>query len=201
MKKEDLAKLGLDEKVIYQIFAIHGKDLEKMKTSVSQTTAERDTLKTQLTEANQQIESFKGMNIDEIKKNADDYKAKFEQAEKDAATNLSNLKFEHALDGALSSVKAKNPKAVKALLDMDVLRKAYDEKSGAIVNFEEHLKPVKEQNDFLFESDKPAPKIVMGGKSQGTVVNLSMEQIKGMSPADINKNWDAVQATLAAQKK
>jgi len=79
---------------------------------------------------------------------------------------VESLKFDHALDGALTTAKAKNPKAVKALLDMDVLRKAYDEKTGTIVNFDEHLKPVKEQNDYLFEGDKPTPRIVAGGRNQ-----------------------------------
>ena len=154
MNKEDLIKLGIDEQTVYKICAIHGKDLEKMKSSVSQAATERDTLKTQLTEANKQIEGFKGMNVDEIKKAADEYKTKFEQAQSEHAAQLSELKFSHALDGALATAKAKNPKAVKALLDMDVLKKAYDEKTGTIVNFDEHLKSVKEQNDYLFADAK-----------------------------------------------
>lgn len=173
MKREDLKKLLGDsatDEVIDKVMALHGTGIEEFKTKLTNAETEHDQLKTQLEDANKQIESFKGMNVDEIKKSADEYKTKFEQAQEESKNQLAALKFEHALDGHLATAKAKNPKAVKALLDMDILRKAYDEKSGAIVNFDEHLKPVKEQNDYLFEGDKPTPKIIT--KSNNQSVNL-----------------------------
>lgn len=165
MKRDELKKLLGDsatDEVIGKIMDMHGADIEAHKKSATDLQAQFDTVNQQLTDANKQIEDFKGMNIDEIKKAADDYKAQFEKAQTDHATQMQDLKFEHALDGALVTAKAKNPKAVKALLDMDVLKKAYDEKTDTIVNFDEHLKPVKTANDYLFESDKPLPKIITG---------------------------------------
>lgn len=170
MNKKDLIDLGIAEDVAEKIIVLHGKDIEGHKTKITELQGQADNANTQLTEANAQIEKFKGMKPEELQKAADDYKAKFEQAQQEHTTQLQNLKFEHALDGALAAAKAKNPKAVKALLDMDVLKKAYDEKTGAIVNFEEHLKPIKEKEEYLFADAKEPPKIITGTNNKS--INL-----------------------------
>lgn len=165
MKREDLTKLGLtDDAVIDAIMAAHGKDIEKHKTAVDTSKAELDTLKNQLVEANKQIEDFKGMNIDQIKAAADEWKTKAEKAESDAAQAIASLKFDHALEGALVNAQAKNPKAVKALLEMNNLK--LNDADGSIIGLEDQLKSVKEKNDYLFADTKEPPKIVAGGNNQ-----------------------------------
>ena len=96
------------------------------------------------------------MDVEGIKKAADDYKAKFEQAQKDAEQKTQALQFDFALTNALASAKAKNAKAVKALLDMDALKLNGDE----IVGLKEQLERVKAENSYLFESDKKTPEVV-----------------------------------------
>ena len=160
MKREDLEKLELSKDVIDQVMAMNGKDIEAAKAKITTIEQERDTLKNQLTEANQQIESFKAMDIEAIKKSADEYKTKFEQAEADAKAKMNQLKFDHALDGALTEAKAKNAKAVKALLNVEGL-KLTDE--GAIVGLKEQLEKIKSENDYLFESETKPPKFTLGG--------------------------------------
>ena len=88
MKREDLEKLELSKEVIDQVMAMNGKDIEAAKAKITTIEQERDTLKNQLTEANQQIESFKAMDIEAIKKSADEYKTKFEQVEADAKAQM-----------------------------------------------------------------------------------------------------------------
>lgn len=181
MKKEDLTKLGLtDDAVIDAIMTAHSKDLEKFKTASETAKAEVETFKTQLTEANKQIEGFKGMDVDSIKKTADDYKTKFEQAEKDFASQLTAKDFERDLEGALVGAKAKNVKAVKPLLSIDELKDA----NGKFIKerFDEQLGKVKPENDYLFESDAPPPpKIVTGGnsKSVGEIPGLAAWKAAG----------------------
>jgi hypothetical protein len=191
MKREELKKLlgenALDT-VIDEIMKIHGTGIEELKTKLTTTEGERDAFKTQAETANAQIESFKGMKKpEEVDAAVAEWKTKYEQAQEESKNQLAAVKFEHALDGALGGAKAKNPKAVKALLDMDVLKKAYDEKTGTIVNFDEHLKPVKEQNDYLFESDKPAPRIVTGGNNKTVTIDpLEAGMLRGakLTPED-----------------
>jgi predicted phage tail protein len=196
MKRDDLEKLGLTKEVIDSVMALHGADIETHKGKVTTAEATVATLQTQLTDANAQIEQFKGMNVDQIKAAADEWKTKFETAQTEAANQLAQVKFDHALESALNGAKAKNVKAVQALLSRDNLKLTDD---GKILGLDEQLTKIKTDNDYLFEDARPTPKIVTGGKVQAGTV-LSMEQIKTMSTADINKNWDAVQQTLAAQK-
>lgn len=162
MKREDLEKLELSKEAIDQVMAMNGKDIEAAKAKITAIEQERDTLKNQLAEANQQIESFKAMDVEAIKKSADEYKTKFEQAEADAKAQMNQLKFDHALDGALTEARAKNAKAVKALLNVEGL-KLTDE--GAIVGLKEQLEKIKSENDYLFESETEPPQITLGGRS------------------------------------
>ena len=110
----------------------------------------------QLSKANETIAGFKAMDVEGIKKAADDYKAKFEQAQKDAEQKTQALQFDFALSNALANAKAKNAKAVKALLDMDALKLNGDE----IIGLKEQLERVKAENSYLFESDKKTPEVV-----------------------------------------
>lgn len=164
MKREDLTKLELADDVVDKIMALHGQDLEKHKAAAATAQAELDGLKKQLADANAQIESFKGMDIEGIKAAADEWKTKAEQAKADAEQQIQALKFDHALDQALAGAKAKNAKAVRALLQMDALK--LNEADGSIVGLKEQLEKIQSEADYLFESDQPAPKVVAGGNNQ-----------------------------------
>jgi hypothetical protein len=165
MKTEFLKELGLTEEQISKIMAENGKDVEKVKTQAGAEKTRADGLQDQLDEANKQIEGFKGLDVAGIKKAADDWKEKYDQAAKDADAKINALKFDHALEGALSGAKAKNAKAVKALLDMDGLKLNGEE----IVGLNEQLEKIKQDNDFLFEEEKAPGRFV--ASAPGTKVN------------------------------
>lgn len=169
MKREDLEKLGLNAEQINQVMVLHGKDIEKAKADLAALTTERDGLKKQLEEASAVIENFKQLDIDAIKAAADEWKAKAEKAEADRVAEVSRLKFEHALDMALTGAKAKNAKAVKALLEMDKLK--FNEADGSIIGLDEQLKKVREDADYLFESSEATPRVVTGGKSKSVIID------------------------------
>lgn len=167
MKREDLKALELSDDVIEKVMSMHGKGIESLKSNLTTLQAETDGLKTQLTEAGAQIEKFKGMDIDGIKAAADDWKAKAEKAQTDAAAQLAAVKFDHALESALSGAKAKNAKAVQALLSTDALKDANGEFIAE--RFAEQLEKIKSENDYLFADAKEPPKIITGGNNQSVV--------------------------------
>lgn len=170
MKREDLEKIeGLNKEAVDKIMALHGQDIEKHKAAVATAQAEIDGLKKQLDEASAAIEGFKKLDVDAIKAAADEWKAKAEKAEADRVAEVSRLKFEHALDVALTGAKAKNAKAVKALLEMDNLK--LNEADGSIIGLDDQLKKIREDADYLFESSEVAPRIVAGGKSKSVIVD------------------------------
>ena len=160
MKTEFLKSLNLSQEVIDKIMAENGKDIAVEQKKAEKVIQERDSyklkaesLETQVNDANTEIQKFKDMDIDGIKKAADDWK---ETADK----QISQMKFDYALSAALTGAKAKNTKAVKALLDMDGLK--FNDNDGKIVGLDEQLAQIKTDNDYLFESDEPAPEFVKG---------------------------------------
>ena len=116
MERKFLEDLGLEKDVIDKIMAENGKDIEAEKQKLTAQKAELDGIKKQLNEANQQIESFKGMDIEGIKKAAEDWKVKAETAELEAQKDCSNT-FDYALESEL--LKGQKPKTIKALLNME----------------------------------------------------------------------------------
>lgn len=165
MKTEFLKSLNLSQEVIDKIMAENGKDIAVEQKKAEKAIQERDSyklkaesLETQVNDANTEIQKFKDMDIDGIKKAADDWKETAEKAKADADKQISQMKFDYALSAALTGAKAKNAKAVKALLDMDGLKF----NDGKIVGLDEQLAQIKADNDYLFESDEPAPEFVKG---------------------------------------
>ncbi len=165
MKTEFLKSLNLSQEVIDKIMAENGKDIAVEQKKAEKVIQERDSyklkaesLETQVNDANTEIQKFKDMDIEGIKKAADDWKETAEKAKADADKQISQMKFDYALSAALTGAKAKNAKAVKALLDMDGLKF----NDGKIVGLDEQLAQIKADNDYLFESDEPAPEFVKG---------------------------------------
>lgn len=159
MQRNELEKLGLEKEAIDQIMALHGRDIEANKAKAAAIESERDGLKSQLDEAAKAIEGFKALDIEGVKKQADEWKAKAEQAAKDAEKQVYQVRYESALSDALKASKAKNVKAVRALLNEADLKLTDD----GLVGLKEQLEKVKPENDYLFESDVSTPKIVSGG--------------------------------------
>ena len=167
MKREFLQniKIGdqvLTKEIIDAIMDENGKDIEAAKKPF----ADYDDIKGQLTEANKTIEGFKAMDIDGIKKAADEWKAKAEKAEQDAAAKIADMEFNGLLDTAITTAKGKNAKAIRALLDVDVLKASKNQSD----DIKAALEALKKDSGYLFEDDKTPPPYAQGtGKNQ--VVN------------------------------
>lgn len=168
MKTEELTELGLTEEQAKQVLVINGKDIEKHKNQSETFKTQAETYKTQLDTANKEIENFKTLDIEGVKKSADEWKTKAEQAQKEADEKINKLQFDYALDGALSGAKAKNIKAVKGLLDMEKIKF----ENNNLIGFDEQLKQIKSENDYLFVTDETTPQIIKSTK--GVTNNLTL---------------------------
>mgnify|MGYP003490667087 CR=1 FL=1 len=167
MKKQDLIELGIAEDVAEKVIIAHGKDIESHKTKVSTLQAENDGLKSQVAEANTAIEGFKALDVDGIKAAADDWKAKYEQSEKDFAAKLVDMDFGKDFDAAIAGAKVKYTNEVKSRLKLDELKDA----NGKFIaeRFNEQIGKIKSESEDLFADAKEPPKIVTGGNNQSVV--------------------------------
>ncbi|RGY66684.1 hypothetical protein DXA30_02720 [Fusobacterium ulcerans] len=156
MKKEELIKLGLDEETAKKVEAA---STEELKGYVEKTKySELETVKNQLEESNKtvnkQLEDLKKNTGDaealkaEIQKMQDENKSK----ETEYANNIKKLKVDNAVELALIEAKAKNIKAVKALLNLENLEIGED---GKVKGLEDQIKNLTkdEGTAFLFEAE------------------------------------------------
>jgi len=150
MKREYLKELGIEEEVINNIMAENGKDVEKAKTELITKETEVKTLQGQLEQANTQIESFKGLDIEGIKKASNDYKKQYEDTKTKAEKDIADIKFNHDLESMARDYKAKNVKAVLALLDKEALKGSSNRDSDLKTAFE----GLNTSDGYLFGSDE-----------------------------------------------
>lgn len=123
-------------------------------------------LKEQISERNKQLEDLKKVDPKKLQEEIDSLKEANanKQAEYDA--KIHNLKVESALDKALLSSGAKNTKAVKALLDIDVENAKFDE-AGNLENISTMIDGIKTSDPYLFESKEPTQKGFNGVEPAG----------------------------------
>jgi len=169
MKREELKSLGLTDEQIDKVMAANGADIETHKSATTKANTDLQAAKDQLAEANKQIEAFKEMKPEDLKKAAEDYKSKYDKLVEDHAAETKQHQFDSALEKGLAEAKAKNPKALKGLLDLTNLK--YNEADGSLVGLKEQIEKIKPENDYLFESAEdaePTPEIVASAKTTPT---------------------------------
>lgn len=72
-----------------------------------------------LADANKALAEYKDTDIDGLRKSAEEWQAKAEQAEKDADARVAAVQFDAKLDSAIAAAHGRSGKAIRALLDLD----------------------------------------------------------------------------------
>ena len=160
MKTEFLKGLNItDQTVIDAIMAENGKDINRAK-------GETETLNTKVTDLQTQLDE-RDKQLSELKNAAKDNDAltrkitELETANKTAATAYENkltaMQKAHAIEGGIRDAKAKNVKAVTALLDMEKISYV----DGKLIGLNDQIEALRKGEDtsFLFQSeqDNPSP--------------------------------------------
>lgn len=168
-KKAEFDKAVLDN---YKTVA----EAEKLRTA-------RDNYKSQLDDATQKLEGFKGVNVEELQGKisalTDDLasqKAAFDK-------QLADRDFDDMLNTAITGSKAKNVKAVRALLDLESIKASKNQSA----DIEAALKKVKEENDYLFTSEEPIDNgQFVGGTTPNPTVK-TLDDLDKMSYSEYKK--------------
>lgn len=153
MKKKELLELGLTEELAGKVEASHNEELKGYipKARFDEVNDEKKTFKEALKERDNQLEELKkSTDVEGMKKQIGELQAANVKKDEEHAAELKALKIDAAIDAALTAAKAKNLKAVKALLDLDG---ADFDKDGNIKGLSEQVKKLSEAEDsgFLFE--------------------------------------------------
>ena len=128
-KKQDITKQVAEN---YKTVA----EFEKVKSRLE---VERDNYKDSLDTAQNSLKEFEGVDVKELNGKVE-YQAK-----------ISDMEFDATLDNAISASKARNVKALKALLDVETLKASKNQAE----DIKTAIENVKKDNDYLFESSEP----------------------------------------------
>lgn len=126
----------------------------------------RDTYKTQLDEVSGKLKAFEGVDVNALKGEITKLQNDLTAKDTEYQQKLADMEFDTDLETAISASGAKNAKAVRALLDIDVLKASKNRKD----DIKAALDKTKTDNDYLFKSDEPimnptAPTNTGGGTS------------------------------------
>ncbi|NYV64643.1 phage scaffolding protein [Bacillus sp. Gen3] len=185
--KELLEKLAKGETTVEDVLkAIDEADKDKVPRSrLNDKIDEIKELDKQLKERDQQLEdlSEKAKGNEELTQQIKELKEKNEQTTKDFQEKLEKQAFDFALESTLRDAKAKNPKAVKALLNTEAIKLDGDK----LLGLEEQLNALKESDGYLFvEEEQPGLK---GRKPNDTT-----------KPPETGKNpWEKGSVSLGEQ--
>lgn len=173
MKKEELIELGIDEEVAKKIMAINGSDIEKHKNQVNKLTQELETAneqveayKTQLDDANTQIQAFKDMDIDGIRKSADDWKVKYDTDIQALQEKMNAKEYEFAVKEYANQFKFTSDR-VKNSIIQDLKAKEFKLENGSLLGADDYMKQLRESEPTSFVSDEPQDKLPQFSKPTG----------------------------------
>lgn len=153
MKREQIKEIieGITKEQLDRIMEINGNDIESAKGNLTTLQQQVTDLKAQLDDRDKQLKDLK----DEVKDN-EKLQSRITELEQKNANDkadydkkLKALERDHEIEGKLHTAKAKNLKAVKALLDMD-----------SKTDIDEQIKALQEGEEtaFLFETAGKPPK-------------------------------------------
>lgn len=157
MTRKQLEDLGLNKEQVDSIIKINGDDIENAKSvsaaEIKNLQTEITGLNTQVKDRDKQLETLKASAGDNeaLTKQIADLQAENETTKKAHESEVNQLKVDFAVEKALTGAKAKNVKAVKALLDLE---DAKLDKDGNVKGLQEQIEKLTtdEGSKFLFDT-------------------------------------------------
>lgn len=161
MKREFLEGLNLNKEAIDKIMAENGKDIEaeKKKTANIQNkldtaNTELTTVKEQLESANSTIQSYKDMDIEGIKRSADEWKEKYEADTKKLQDDLKAKDYDYAAKDYINQFKFIDDE-VKEIVLNKFKSKEFKLEEGKFLGADDFMKDYQEAHKSLFVQEAP----------------------------------------------
>lgn len=146
MTKEEFISLGLTDEQAEKAAAASAKELEgyvargEYDTKVN----ELETANNSIKDLTGKLKDFDGVDVEGLKTSVKDWEKKYN-------TDMAGVKKTAAVDMAILQAKGKNPKAIKALLDMDKISLKDD---GTLEGLD--LEGLKKSDGYLFDIETTA---------------------------------------------
>lgn len=155
MNLEQLKELGLDEEIAKKILEAYKEAIKDKYVPIerfNEVNEEKKELKNQLEDRDKQLQELKvkAAGNEELTAKITELEELNKQTKEEYENKIAALRKETAIELALKDAKAKNIKAVKALLDLEKISLDGDK----IIGLDEQLEGLKESDPYLFGQDK-----------------------------------------------
>jgi hypothetical protein len=149
--KELLKKAGIPEDKLDSMITDINKELPKHfipKDKYNEAAEAKKKLEADLAARDTQLEQLKNAagNSEELKAQIEQLQAENQKAAEEWQAKMAQMQLDFAIEKALAAAKAKNPKAVKALLDLEKVKLDGEQ----LLGLDDQLKALKESDSYLF---------------------------------------------------
>ena len=177
MKREFLKSLELSDEVIDKIMAENGNDINGLKAKQTELESQINDYRAQVLERDKQLETLKKSagDSESLKEQINKLQEDNRKASEAYEAKIAQMSIDNAVEVALLSAKAKNAKAVKALLDLTDAKLDGDIVKG----LDKQIEKLKESDAYLFDGEaKPA---INGAKPAEANPNPAQKAVKDMN--------------------
>ncbi len=163
MKTEFLQNLkigdqALTKEIIDAILAENGRDVEAAKKPF----ADYEAIKEQLKTAKDGLKAFEGVDVNDLQSKITTLQNDLSAKDKEYQQKLADMQFDGLITDTVRAAKGKNAKAIRALLDIDVLKSSKNQADDV----KKALEALKKDNGYLFEDEQKPPFFAPGPGSQ-----------------------------------
>ena len=149
--KELLKKAGIEEGKLDGVIADIGKELPKYfipKDKYNEVAEAKKKLEADIQERDAQLEQLKQAagNSEELKAQIEQLQAENQKAAEEWQAKMAQMQLDFAIEKALTTAKAKNIKAVKALLDLEKVKLDGEQ----LLGLDDQLKAIQQSDPYLF---------------------------------------------------
>lgn len=127
------------------------KENYRTKAEYEKATSQRDEYKTSLDTVNEKLKEFDGVDVADLKGQITTLQEDLKKKDAEYAAKEADRAFNDSLDRAITAAGGRNPKAIRGLLDLEILKGSKDQTE----DIKKALEAVKESDAYLFGSDEP----------------------------------------------
>lgn len=139
----------LPGEVVDAILAEHQREMEAAKKPF----ADYEALKSQLTAAKEGLKAFEGVDVQNLRGQVEKLTRELADQETQHKARLAELEFDSALKEAVTAAGGRSAKAIRALLDVDALKKSNNREA----DIKAALEGLRKESGYLFEERREPP--------------------------------------------
>lgn len=141
---------GLPKEVIDEIMKQYGTSVQEKDKQIETLKTEKDGINKQLEDANNKIQSFKDIDVDNLNTQIKEWETKYNQDTENLKNELSKKDYDYKLKDLISTIKFSSNGAKRAFLeDLKNQELKFDDK-GTLVGFDDFKKSYEETDPNIF---------------------------------------------------